>query len=399
MWSESEREAVVARNARSEYGSSQPSQPIASTKDPIPGSKCTLPVRTKGFDKPLGVSEAWLRAMKSAIQAAPSEINVLLHGETGTGKELLARSIHQRSARSDKPLVRIDCASLTPSLCESELYGHVRGAFTGAAARRAGLFELAEGGTLLIDEIGELPLQLQPRLLRLLQEREFETVGSSRVRRADVRVIAATNRDLRAEVAAGRFRGDLYYRLAAFSICLPPLRERIGDIELLAMHFLRVESARLRKSIVGLSPTALARLHSHTWPGNVRELRHAIERACIISAGSILRAEEFDLLQMEFAVQSADDSTASEACHLSTARSSLREVERQHISTVLRACGGIIEGKGGAAHVLGLPPSTLRYRMRKLGITAARNRVGPATSRSAPGVTCLPAVPECGAGM
>jgi transcriptional regulator with GAF, ATPase, and Fis domain len=399
MRSESERAQVVTCSSSSGNGELRGLQRGAMAKDGNSALAPMLPSPPSGFDVLIGASEAWHRTVAYAAQAAPNEITVLLFGETGTGKELLARTIHQQSARASGPFVRIDCTSLTPSLCESELYGHVRGAFTGATARRAGLIELAEGGTLLIDEIGDLPLELQPKLLRVLQEREFEPVGSPRTRRANVRVIAATNRDLRADVAAGRFRSDLYYRIAAFAVRLPPLREREGDTEVLAKHFLHLESRRARRPITGLSATTLARIRAYTWPGNVRELRHAIERACIVCSGSTLQAEHFDLPPPERAAQRADHATASEPWHPLTSLPSLREVERQHILTVLQTCRGVIEGKSGAARLLGIPPSTVRYRMRKLGIAGARASLGAMISSSPLTVSHSRVPPRCAAEM
>jgi formate hydrogenlyase transcriptional activator len=324
----------------------------------------------------IGESAAWLRAVEAAGRVAPTDANVLLLGETGTGKELLARSIHLNSARSQRPFVRLDCTSLSPALCESELYGHVRGAFTGAIAARHGRIREAHEGTLFIDEVGELPLDIQPRLLRFLQERELEPLGSSRTVHVDVRVIAATHRDLLAEVAAGRFRRDLYYRLATFGIHLPALRQRGMDISLLASHFAPREFQRLRKANRGFAASAFDRLHSHTWPGNVRELRHAVERACIVCSSPFLQPDDFDLSGArpsgESPQRKGEDRRWDE-------RSTLRQVERDHICSVLRVCNGVIEGPRGAANVLGLPPSTVRYRIRKLGIVPSerQNVVSP----------------------
>jgi formate hydrogenlyase transcriptional activator len=327
----------------------------------------------------IGRSTVWVRAMETAMQVAPTDANVLLLGETGTGKELVARSIHLNSPRSRAPFVRLDCSSLTPTLFESELFGHVRGAFTSATTTRAGRVSLAHGGTLFIDEIGDLPLEMQPKLLRLLQEREFEPVGSSHTVHVDLRIIAATHRNLLAEIEAGRFRRDLYYRLGTFCLRLPPLRQRDVDIALLATHFARSELHRLHKAQRGFDGSALDLLHSHAWPGNVRELRHAVERACIVCSSATLQAIDFDLSPTRLVANEASD----QGGHIlrSDTAPTLRDVEREHICTVLRACNGVIEGPRGAAKILALPASTVRYRMRKLGITSPRRVISASRNR------------------
>jgi transcriptional regulator with GAF, ATPase, and Fis domain len=252
------------------------------------------PVESRAF-RIVGGSAA-LRAVLADLECvAPTPVPVLILGETGTGKDLVARRLHQRSARSSAPLVQVDCTTLTPTLMEAELFGHVRGAFTGATADRAGRVKLAAGGTLFLNEIGELPLQQQSKLLRLIQDHEYEPVGSSRTQRADVRIVAATNRDLAADVAAGSFRADLYYRLAGFPLLLPPLRERLDDLPALVEHLLQRQAELLRRPVEAPSAAVMAVLQRHDWPGNIRELRAVIERACIRSRGRGLIPSDFSL--------------------------------------------------------------------------------------------------------
>jgi transcriptional regulator with GAF, ATPase, and Fis domain len=299
---------------------------------------------------------------------APTPTTVLVHGETGTGKELVARAVHELSARRERPFVRINCAALSAALVESELFGHERGAYTGALQRRLGRFELADGGTLFLDEIGEVPLDIQPKLLRVLQEREFERVGGTQTVRVDVRIVAATNRDLAQEVEEGRFRADLYYRLAVFPIEVPPLRARKHDIEPLALAFAVELSKRLGKTVRALSPKALARLIAYDWPGNVRELYNVIERASIVARHDVL--QDTDLPPLAPAPVAASPpgtiGTGNDA--------SLEVVERTHITRVLERTNWVVEGRAGAARVLGLAPSTLRSRMAALGIRRGRSR-------------------------
>jgi Nif-specific regulatory protein len=304
---------------------------------------------------------------------AATTTTVLLVGETGTGKELLARAVHEASPRRAKPMVRVNCAALSPSLVESELFGHEKGAFTGASARRLGRFELAHGGTLLLDEVGEVPLEIQPKLLRVLQERELERVGGHRTVRVDVRIVAATNRDLAAEVRAGRFRADLYYRLAVFPLRVPPLRERREDILCLAAAFVEEQARRLGRAVGPLTPAARERLERYDWPGNVRELYNVIERAAIVARGSIT---EDDLVSLAAGVAA---SSVAPAASVQTpegggdaADATLVSVERAHVLRVLERAGWIIEGKAGAAAILGLAPSTLRSRMSQLDIRRPR---------------------------
>ena len=309
----------------------------------------------------VGESPAWRAALDSARRVGPTDATVLLTGETGTGKELLARTIHESGPRRARALVRINCAAIAPTLIESELFGHEKGAFTGAASRRSGRFELADGGTLFLDEVGELPPDAQAALLRVLQEREFERVGGSEVVRVDVRVIAATNRDLPSEVAAGRFRADLYYRLHVFPIEAPPLRERPGDVALLVAAFVEAAGRRLHKPLRGAAPETLAALEAYPWPGNVRELQNVIERAAIVARGDRIALEDLGPLRPSLSREERAPAKAPAAA-------SLREVERLHIAQVLRETGWTIEGAAGAAARLGLRPSTLRSRMAKLGV-------------------------------
>jgi DNA-binding NtrC family response regulator len=309
----------------------------------------------------VGDSRALRDVLAKVDMVAPSMTTVLICGETGTGKELIARAIHERSQRSHVPMVKLNCSAMSAGLIESELFGHVKGAFTGATDRRIGRFELADGGTFFLDEVSELSLEAQVKLLRVLQEREFEPVGSARTVRVDVRVIAATNRDLRADVDAGRFRADLYYRLNVFPIEVPPLRRRREDIQMLAAHFLDRSARRIGKTFKGIPPDVLDRLRLHDWPGNIRDLQNTIERAAILSVAPNFRID-WDLSQGILPVQENGKDVPTEV-------STLESVERWHIINVLRQTGGTIEGARGAAQILGLKPSTARFRIRKLGIS------------------------------
>jgi formate hydrogenlyase transcriptional activator len=312
----------------------------------------------------VGDSPALARVREQVSQVAATDSTVLIEGETGTGKELVARAIHAQSARRERALVTLNCAALPRELVESELFGHEKGAFTGAHQQRRGRFELADGGSLLLDEVGELPAEAQAKLLRVLQQREFERVGGSRSLRVDVRVIAATNRDLRAEVAAGRFRADLYFRLNVFPIALPPLRERRSDIPRLLQHAVARIARRLGREVDGIAPAFIEAACAYDWPGNVRELENVVERALIVSRGGWLDGAAV--------LAAASTSQVTNAMSPSApAQGSLQAVEQAHIRRVLDATGWVIEGEGGAARVLGLNPSTLRGRMRKLGIRKA----------------------------
>ena len=304
-------------------------------------------------DELIGASPSHTELLGLIAQVAPTDASVLITGETGTGKELVARAIHEASSRQQRPLIKVNCAALPAALVESELFGHERGAFTGATAQRVGRFEVADRGTIFLDEIGELPLELQSKLLRVLQEGEFERVGGSDTIRADVRVIAATNRDIEEAVARGEFRDDLFYRLNVFPIRCPPLRERQGDIPLLVDHFVDKSSVKVGKEPPAIPDTVMAQLEGYAWPGNVRELANVIERAVIVSAGGTLGLGPW---------------LTGAAGPTGTAGRTLMEVERAHIVRVLETTSWRVRGPGGAAEVLGVKPTTLESRMQKLGV-------------------------------
>ena len=321
------------------------------------------------FDEIAGNSPALLGALHKLELVAPTDSTVLIVGETGCGKELFARAVHSRSRRSGRPLVKVNCGAIAPGLVESELFGHVKGAFTGAVEKRIGRFELANGGTIFLDEISELPLEAQVKLLRVLQEQEFEPVGSSRTIRVNVRVIAATNRDLDQAVRDGRFRDDLLYRLNVFPIHVPPLRERRSDISALVAFFTAHLARRLGKPVKGFNARSMERLLRYSWPGNVRELQNVVERAAILSPGPVL--------DVEGALVGGQSPTAQDqpaAIRISSvapnAKGNLLDVERSHIVSVLKSTGGVVGGGKGAAAILGLHPNTLRSRMKKLGISS-----------------------------
>jgi formate hydrogenlyase transcriptional activator len=321
------------------------------------------------FHEIIGRSPAIGQLLTLVEQCAPTTASVLILGETGTGKELIARAIHDRSARADRPLVKVNCAAISAGLIESELFGHVRGAFTGASSARIGRFELADGGTIFLDEVGELPLDTQVKLLRVLQEQEFEPVGASTARKVNVRVIAATNRDLENEVAAGRFRADLYYRLNVVPLDVPPLREREGDVRLLAYYFLDRFSREMGKRIESIAPGALQRLRAYRWPGNVRELSNVIQRAVVLSRGSIVDFSDDLLREFHPAPAPSDPQTPARAAHDGAGNgATLEEIERKHIMETLEKSDWVIDGPRGAAAALALRPSTLRSRMKKLGV-------------------------------
>ena len=339
-------------------------------------------IRTEhNFEEIVGNSRALLAVLRKVEQVAPTDSTVLIYGETGTGKELIARAIHNRSSRKDRPLVKVNCSAISAGLVESELFGHVKGAFTGALERRIGRFELADGGTIFLDEVGELPLETQVKLLRVLQEREFEPVGSSQPARVDVRVIAATNRNLEESINTGSFRDDLFYRLNVFPIEVPPLRERRSDISKLATFFVFHYSKKLGKDIEGISHEAMDRISAYSWPGNVRELQNIIERAVILCQQPILDLKP-DLAPISargVLSQVPEGSSESEAATYSgptsPALSTLKDVERGYIMTVLKQTGGVIEGPKGAARILNLHPNTLRHRITKLGIKRSPHRI------------------------
>jgi formate hydrogenlyase transcriptional activator len=329
-------------------------------------------IRTQhNFNEIVGNSPSLLDALRKVERVAPTDSTVLIVGETGSGKELFARAVHSRSKRSDRPLVKVNCGAIAPGLVESELFGHVKGAFTGAIEKRVGRFELANGGTIFLDEIGELPLDAQVKLLRVLQEQEFEPVGSSRTVRVSVRVIAATNRDLDQAVREGRFRTDLLYRLNVFPIEVPPLRERPSDIGLLVGFFSAGLARRLGKPIQGFSARSMDRMSNYSWPGNVRELQNVVERAAILAQGPVLDLEG---TLVGGAPVTPEVAVRREAVTPAAKPESLDDVQRLHILDVLTNTGGVVEGARGAATILGLHPNTLRSRMKKLGIpTASRN--------------------------
>jgi formate hydrogenlyase transcriptional activator len=310
----------------------------------------------QNFEAPVGDSPALREVLEKVRIVAPTETSVLITGETGTGKELLARAIHAASSRRHGPLIKINCAALPAGLVESELFGHEKGAFTGAIARRNGRFELANGGTIFLDEVGEIPAETQVKLLRVLQEREFERVGGSSPLKVDIRILAATNRDLFKAVQEKTFREDLYYRLNVFPIALPPLRERKEDIPLLVHFLVRKFSTRIGRRIDGVTEEVMRQLVGYPWPGNVRELENVLERAVILTTGTTVGAVP-DLLPIT-------DATPSVRQQLT-----LESVEREHIVAVLRQTDGVVEGPRGAARILGLHPNTLRNRMKKLGVS------------------------------
>ena len=375
----------VARLSTSGNGDSQPAEVMLESADHIPqaaGETAVSDPRAPGTaDRPpiesghggdrrsvhvsqsdeiVGDSPALRAALARLNEVAASDSTVLLLGETGTGKELFAKALHVRSPRRHAPLVSVNCAALPPTLIESELFGHERGAFTGAVTQRQGRFEVAHRGTLFLDEIGDLPLDLQAKLLRVLQEGEFERLGTSRTRKVDVRIVAATHRDLEVAVAEGAFRDDLYYRLNVFPVRLPPLRERREDIPGLTWYLIRKRQAAVHRRIDRVPPEAMALLQNHSWPGNIRELENVIERALIHSTDNtlILRDDDIEVAVNGTSILPPDTTTLS-------------AVERAHIEEVLRACGWRINGVGNAAERLGMHPNTLRFRMKKLGIVRA----------------------------
>jgi formate hydrogenlyase transcriptional activator len=333
---------------------------IADLKDKLAQEKLYLEDEIRNelnFAEIVGQGAALRRALGQVETVAPTVSTVLIHGETGTGKELIARAIHDRSPRSGGAFVKLNCAAIPTGLLESELFGHEKGAFTGAVTQRIGRFELANGGTIFLDEVGEIPLELQPKLLRVLQEREFERLGSGRTLRTDARLIAATNRDLSAMVEEGKFRSDLFYRLNVFPVHVPPLRERSEDIPLLIRHFAEEFSRRMNKRIETIPSETLRALARYHWPGNIRELQNVIERAVILSPGPVLR------VPVSVLNQSRANGTASPG-----GQDTLEEAERKHILKVLDETSWVLAGPQGAANRLGMKRSTLQYRMTKLGI-------------------------------
>ena len=321
---------------------------------------------THNFEEIIGTSPALLHVLKQVEQVAGTDTTVLITGETGTGKELIVRALHHLSPRKDRPLIKVNCTALSAGLIESELFGHEKGAFTGAIARKLGRFELADGGTLFLDEIGDMPLEVQAKLLRVLQEGEFERVGSAQTLPSNVRVIAATNRELKQAVAANEFRADLFYRLHVFPIHLPPLRQRTEDIPLLVQYFVDKSMRSLGKRIETIETATMERLIAYPWPGNIRELEHLIERALILTRSSTLVIDD--------ALLSAAHVLPLDTCVAATQEvrqtsPTLEEVERDYIVATLETTGWVVEGRKGAARILDLHPNTLRGRMRRLGIS------------------------------
>jgi formate hydrogenlyase transcriptional activator len=311
--------------------------------------------REPSFEGVIGRSPALQRVLREVEVVAPTDSGVLIQGETGTGKELIAQAIHNRSDRRDRPFIKVNCAAIPSGLLESELFGHEKGAFTGAIMRKPGRFELADKGTLFLDEVGDIPLDLQAKLLRVLQEHEFERLGSTRTQQVDVRVIAATHRDLKQMVEEGTFRSDLYYRLHVFPLLVPPLRDRRDDIALIVRHFVDKYARRMNRRIETIPARTMEVLANYPWPGNVRELQNFVERAVILSPGTSLRAPLEELKQ-----QATQAST--------TSLSTLEEMEREHVLRALRESNWVTGGPNGAAVRLGMKRTTLAYRIRKLGI-------------------------------
>src|SRR5262245_17749429 len=321
---------------------------ISAFGDPVPEESICQGI--------VGRSEALRNVLEQLEMVASTDATVLICGETGTGKELVARAVHNMSARRTSPFVKCSCAAIPTGLLESELFGHEKGAFTGAVVQRIGRFELANRGTIFLDEIGEAPLELQPKLLRVLQEREFERLGNSRTLRTDARLVAATNVDLPEMVDAKRFRADLYYRLNVFPIHVPPLRERPEDIPLLVRHFVCDYASRMHRKIKVVASAAMDALVRYSWPGNVRELQHLIERAVILSPSELLKVPVSEIDKDMGAPKTGDS------------QRTLEEVERAHILATLNETSWVVSGPRGAASRLGLNRSTLQFRMKKLGI-------------------------------
>jgi transcriptional regulator with GAF, ATPase, and Fis domain len=314
------------------------------------------------------------KVLRQIELVAQTETSVLILGESGTGKELVARAIHERSLRRTRPMIRVNCGSIPQELFESEFFGHVKGAFTGAIRDRVGRFQLADGGTLFLDEVGEIPLWLQSKLLRVLQEGEFERVGEERTRRVDVRIVAATNRDLRREVDQGRFRPDLYYRLSVFPIEVPPLRERKDDIGLLAAHFINRSCSKLNCAETKLTNRIVQQLQDYDWPGNIRELQNVIERAVILSGGGPLKLDHTVLDTSAKARRAAlDEDQITPQSSILTIEE-FKKLERENITRALAQAGFKVYGPGGAAELLGVRPTTLASRMKALNINGRRAR-------------------------
>jgi DNA-binding NtrC family response regulator len=328
----------------------QPDKVVEAQRDALP----SLP----NFQGIIGRSGPMLRVFELIRQVAPLDTSVLILGETGTGKEGVANCIHTLSPRRSKPFVKVNCAALPTHLIESELFGHEKGAFTGALEKRIGKFERADGGTIFLDEIGDMPADLQVKLLRVLQEKEIERIGGNGPLKVNVRIIAATNRNLEKEIAEGRFRLDLYYRLHVFPIILSALRERREDIPLLVSHFIRLYGAATGKQVAEIAPVALKQLEDYSWPGNVRELQNLIERSVLLARENVIKEVSLPVASKKETIVVTDETDIK----------TIVELEREHILTVLKKCNHKISGPGGAAELLNLPPSTLASKMKKLGI-------------------------------
>ena len=325
----------------------KPAKPVVDTSN-----------KERQFKEIIGKSASLLTVLEQVAQVAPTDTSVLILGESGTGKEQIANSIHDLSPRKNKPFIKVNCAALPATLIESELFGHEKGAFTGAFDKRIGKFEQAAGGTILLDEIGEMPPDMQVKMLRVLQEKEIERIGGRATIPVDVRVIASTNRNLEKEIAEGRFRLDLYYRLNVFPVTMPPLRARKDDIPALAYHFVSHYARKSGKTITDISPKVLKELEAYDWPGNVRELEHFLERSILLTNGTVIK---------EVLLPSISPKSASNDFEVNRIKT-IDENERDHILAVLTKCNGRIWGTGGAAELLGIPPTTLNSKMKKLGI-------------------------------
>jgi len=326
---------------------------------------CDRDGNPRRFEQIIGNSLALESVLGQVQRVAPTDSTVLVQGETGTGKELIARAVHDLSARFGRPFIKLNCAAIPFDLLESELFGHEKGAFTGAVAQKIGRFELADKGTLLLDEVGDIPLGLQPKLLRVLQEQEFERLGGTRTHQVDVRLVAATHRNLVEMVKRNEFRSDLYYRLNVFPITLPPLRERREDIPALVKHFVELYARRMNKQIEHISPETLSALVSYQWPGNIRELQNFIERSVIFTSGNLLQPPLASLTSNAVEVQSVGAVT-------------LEDAERDHIRKALEETRWVVAGPKGAAARLGIKRSTLYFRMQKLGISRTNKDPAPA---------------------
>jgi transcriptional regulator with GAF, ATPase, and Fis domain len=355
---------LVSQNLAGAFARAWAAEEIEKLKDQLQDENVYLREEVRvahGFDEIIGNNEQLQSSLRAVEKIAPTDITVLILGETGTGKELIARAVHNLSSRRDKPMICVNCPALPADLIESELFGHEKGAFTGAQAMRKGRFELANGGTLFLDELGELPTKLQSKLLRVLQTGEFERLGGTETLQADVRLIAATNRDLKQAVDQGDFRADLFYRINTFPISLPALRERAGDIPLLAEHFVHKHAERFGKDITALSAAMLKEILAYQWPGNVRELESIIERSLISSGNDTV-------LKLSGPLTAAIEVSATSTNSRPEKPGDLATINRAHIIRVLDQTAWTIAGKGGAASVLGMPPSTLRSKMKRLRI-------------------------------